>query len=181
MIHRRQFLSAATAAVAGVALSPELLAECRATSAATKGPYWRADAPFTNDLRIAGGELVTVRGVVRSAKTCKPVANALLDVWHADHHGRYDLDYRNGATFGRARIRTDQKGAFSFLTTRPAPYGSRPAHIHFLLSAEGHRPLTTQLYFEGDPHLDSDPLGDVHPDLVRPLRRGECQFDIFIA
>jgi protocatechuate 3,4-dioxygenase beta subunit len=181
MIHRREFLSTAGAAFAGVALAPSLVAECRATSAASKGPYWRADAPFTSDLRIAGGEAVTVYGVVRSARTCRPVAGALLDVWQADHHGRYDLDYRNDATFGRARVRADAKGAFSFVTVRPAPYGNRPAHIHFVLSAEGHRPLVTQLYFEGDPHLSSDPLNDVHADLVRPLRKGRVEFDLFLA
>jgi catechol 1,2-dioxygenase len=181
MIHRRAFLSTAGAALAGVAFAPSLLGECRVTSAASKGPYWRADAPFTNDLRIDGGDVVTVHGVVRSVMTCRPVPRALLDVWQADHHGRYDLDYRNHATFGRARILTDAKGAFSFVTVRPAPYGNRPAHIHFVLSADGHRPLVTQLYFEGDPHLSSDPLDDVHADLVRPVRKGRVEFDVFLA
>ena len=182
MIDRRDFLSATSIALAGITFAPSILAEqCRATSRASKGPYWRPDAPFTNDVRIDGGDAVNVRGVVRSAKTCKPIGGALLDLWHADHHGRYDLDLHNGATFGRARILTDTKGEFSFVTTRPSPYGNRPAHIHFLLSAAGHRSLVTQLYFEGDPHLDSDPLGDVHPDLVRPLRNGRVQFDVFLG
>jgi catechol 1,2-dioxygenase len=182
MIDRRDFLSAASVALAGITLAPSTFAgQCRTTSAASKGPYWRADAPFTNDLRIAGGEVVNVRGVVRGAKTCKPIAGALLDLWHADHQGRYDLDLHNGATFGRARILTDAKGGFSFLTTRPSPYGNRPAHIHFLLSAQGHRSLVTQLYFEGDPNLTSDPLGDVHADLVRPLRNGRVEFDFFLG
>lgn len=181
MIHRRHFLSASAAALVVGAVSPSLLAECRATSSATKGPFWRPDAPFTDDLRRDGGETVTVHGVVRSARTCKPVAGALLDVWQADHHGKYDLDYGRNVVFGRARIRTDANGAYTFRTTKPAPYGQRPAHIHFVLSAEGHRPLTTQLYFEGDPHLGSDPQDAVHPDLVRPVRNARVAFDVFLG
>lgn len=181
MIHRRDFLSATAAALAAAAVSPWVLAECRATSSAVKGPYWRPDAPFTNDLRREGGEVIAVHGVVRSARTCNPVAGALLEVWQADHLGKYDLDYGRGVTFGRARIRSDANGAFAFRTIRPAPYGRRPAHIHFVLSAEGHRSLVTQLYFEGDPHLGSDPLDAVHPDLVRPVRNARCQFDVFLA
>jgi protocatechuate 3,4-dioxygenase beta subunit len=181
MLPRRQFLTTVAAAVAGATLSPELLAECRATSRATQGPYWRPDAPFTNDLRIQGGTPIVVAGTVRDARTCKPVANALLDVWQADHHGKYDLDYRKDQTFGRARIRAGNDGAFSFTTIRPAPYGMRPAHIHFIVSAEGRKSLVTQLYFEGDPHLDSDPQSSVFPDLITRVKNGRCAFDVFLT
>ena len=181
MLPRRQFLTSVAAAVAGAALSPEVLAECRATSRATQGPYWRANAPFTNDLRIDGGTPIVVAGTVRDARTCKPVANALLDVWQADHHGKYDLDYRGDETFGRARVRAGSDGSFSFSTIRPAPYGQRPAHIHFIVSAEGRKSLVTQLYFEGDPHLDSDPQSAVFPDLITRVRNGRCAFDVFLA
>jgi len=174
MLDRRDFLLTAAAALAGTALPNLALAECKATSSATKGPFWRPDAPFTNDIRRKGGEAIVVHGVVRSARTCQPVANALLDLWQADHHGEYD------DVLGRARVRTNSDGAFSFNTTRPAPYGMRPAHIHFVLSAEGHRSLVTQLYFEGDPHLESDPLRAVRPDLVSGIRNGRCRFDVFL-
>ncbi len=180
MIPRRGFLSTVAAAVAGAAIAPAALAECRATSAATKGPYWRANAPFTNDLRRDGGTPIVVQGTVRDARTCKPIANALLDVWQADHHGKYDLDYRGEELFGRARIRTGGDGAFSFATVRPAPYGMRPAHIHFIVSAEGRKSLVTQLYFEGDPYLDKDPLRSVFPDLITRVRNGRCAFDVFL-
>jgi len=187
MLHRRNFLTAAAAALAGAALPSITLADekCTATSSATKGPYWRPDAPFTTDLTRAGGEVITVHGVVRSARTCKPVAGALLDVWQADHHGKYDVDYRDKDVFGRARIRSGSDGTFSFRTVRPGPYGSpgftRPAHIHFVLSAQGHRSLVTQLYFEGDRYLDKDPLRDVHPDLIGRIRNGRCSFDVFLG
>lgn len=184
---RRTFLATAAAALAGAALPRLAFAEenCTATSSAVKGPYWRPDAPYTTDLTREGGEVITVHGVVRSARTCKPVAGTLLDVWQADHHGKYDLDYRGKDVFGRARIRSGSDGAFAFRTIRPAAYGSpgfmRPAHIHFVLSAEGHRSLVTQLYFEGDPYLDKDPLRSVHPDLIGRVRNGRCAFDVFLA
>lgn len=174
---RRDFLYLAGSGLLALRAAAD---DCNATSRATQGPYWRRDAPFTNDLRRAGGETVTVRGVVRSAKTCKPLPNALLDVWQADHLGKYDLDYGRGETFGRARIRTNANGEYQFLTTRPAPYGMRPAHIHFIVAADGHRPLVTQLYFADDPHLESDPLRDVHADLVKPIRGGAMAFDIWV-
>jgi len=47
----------------------------------------------------------------------------------------------------------------------------RPAHIHFKISAPGYNGVTTQLYFEGDPNLSSDPLRAVRPALIRPLIR----------
>lgn len=187
MLHRRNFLTAAAAALAGAALTPAALAadDCTTTSSATKGPYWRPNAPFTTDLTRDGGEVITVHGVVRGARTCKPIAGALLDVWQADHNGKYDLDYRGDDVFGRARIRSGSDGTFSFRTVRPAPYGStgfiRPAHIHFVLSADGHRSLVTQLYFEGDRYLDKDPLRDVHPDLIGRIRSGRCAFDVFLG
>ena len=112
---------------------------------------------------------------VRDARTCKPLPNALLDVWQADHHGEYD------EKLGRARVRAGSDGAFSFTTTRPAPYGMRPAHIHFIVSADRKKPLVTQLYFEGDPYLDKDPLQSVFADLIKSVQRGRCTFDVFLA
>jgi hydroxyquinol 1,2-dioxygenase len=180
MRDRREFLGTAAAAMAGLALPSLAWADCKATSSAVKGPYWRANAPFTNDIRREGGEVIVVHGVVRSARTCAPLSGALLEIWQADHRGKYDLDYGGGEVFGRARIRGGPDGGFSFHTIRPAPYGMRPAHIHFVLSAEGHRSLVTQLYFEGDEYLDRDPLRAVRPDLVTSVRNGRCRFDVFL-
>jgi protocatechuate 3,4-dioxygenase beta subunit len=180
-IDRRDFLSAAALGVIGASLPAFGGPRCAVTSSASQGPYWRPDAPFTTDLRRAGGEVLAVQGIVRSAATCNPIEGALLEIWQADHHGHYDLDYDSGAFFGRARVRSGKSGAFAFRTVRPAPYGSRPAHIHFLLNASGHRPLITQLYFEDDPHLHDDPLDAVRPDLIRPIRSGVCTFDVVLA
>ena len=155
-------------------------AGCKRTSAAVQGPYYRADAPFTTDLRRGNGNEIVVQGVVRG-RDCRPLENALIEVWQADGEGKYDLDYGDGV-FLRARLRTSSAGQYEFQTIRPAPYGVarflRPAHIHFMVSAEGHRRLVTQLYFAGDPHLESDPLRSVHDDLIARVDRGRCRFDI---
>jgi hydroxyquinol 1,2-dioxygenase len=160
-----------------------LAADCRRTSSAVQGPYYRSDAPFTTDLRRGGGEDISVEGVVRG-RDCRPLPDALIEIWQADEKGRYDVDYGQG-TFLRARLRTSSRGEYQFQTIRPAPYGVggflRPAHIHFIVSAEGHRRLVTQLYFAGDPHLDSDPLRSVRPDLIAALSRGRCRFDVTLA
>jgi catechol 1,2-dioxygenase len=83
------------------------------------------------------------------------VAGALLDIWHADGDGRYhdaDEDYRL-----RGQLLTDADGAYALETVRPGHYlngpGYRPAHIHFMVTKPGLAPLTTQLYFAGDPYL----------------------------
>ncbi len=40
----------------------------------------------------------------------------------------------------------------------------RPAHVHVKLSAPGHPPLTTQLYFPEDPYNKGDPF--IHRSLI---------------
>lgn len=59
-----------------------------------------------------------------------------------------------------ARIKMDAQGHYVFRTLIPAPYRDggldRPRHIHYIITAPGHRKLVTQLYFEGDERLDRD-------------------------
>jgi len=47
----------------------------------------------------------------------------------------------------------------------------RPAHLHFKFVAEGHEPLTTMVFFEGDPHLGHDAIDAVKGPLVKKLVR----------
>ena len=84
-----------------------------------------------------------------------PLADAIVDVWHADADGNYHaagVQYRL-----RGQMRTDAQGRYAFESIRPGHYSGRPRHYHFNVSAAGHVPLTTQLYFVGDPNLgDND-------------------------
>ena len=45
------------------------------------------------------------------------------------------------------------------------PY--RPAHVHFMLKADGFETLVTQVFAEGDSYLDSDAVFGVKDSLVR--------------
>jgi protocatechuate 3,4-dioxygenase beta subunit len=96
-----------------------------------------------------------------------------VEVWQADHHGKYDLEtYRY-----RALLKTDSKGAYEFDSILPGHYPDRVAqHIHYLVRAPGCRPLVTQLYFATDPAFEGDPDRNytrdplvLSRDLVRPV------------
>jgi protocatechuate 3,4-dioxygenase beta subunit len=155
------------------------------------GPFHRAHAlelPLGSS--IAGGisgEPVLVTGRVL-APDGKPIPGAALDVWQSDGDGHYDLqmaDLDGMALRGVFRAGTD--GSFVFRTIKPSyypiPYDGpvgrmliamgrhpyRPAHIHFIVSADGYQPVTTELFAEGDPYLDSDTVFGVRESLVVPF------------
>ncbi|HYF51980.1 MAG TPA: hypothetical protein VEJ63_21405 [Planctomycetota bacterium] len=143
----------------------EALAELAATESDIEGPFYREGAPFTSKLRNVEmkGPPLFVSGTVRATPGGAALKDAIVDVWHADASGRYDNegDHDSDKFHLRARIKTDEKGAYSFETILPAAYKisekqSRPRHIHYKVSAKGYRELTTQLYFKGDPHLATD-------------------------
>jgi protocatechuate 3,4-dioxygenase beta subunit len=48
--------------------------------------------------------------------------------------------------------------------TRRHPF--RPAHIHFIVEADGYKPITTELFADGDEYLDSDAVFGVRGSLV---------------
>jgi len=141
---------------------------CMETETNIEGPYYREAAPFRSDLRtgVATGVLLILRGRVFGVGCTKPLTDAIVDVWQADAEGHYDndgtltvppSDYRL-----RGRMKVDASGNYEVTTVIPGHYlnGSqyRPAHIHVKVSAAGHRLLTTQLYFEGDPYNGIDPF-----------------------
>lgn len=149
-------------------------AGCAPTEAATAGPFHVPDAPFRTRLAAPGepGRRLVVEGRVLAAPSCVPVAGAVLDVWQTDDSGRYSREDAGEAHPGdvfrlRGRVRTDAEGRYRFESVLPGHYGGRARHIHLAVEASGHARLTTQLYFAGDPYLESDPL--VEPSLVRPL------------
>lgn len=146
---------------------------CEETEDQILGPFYRDGAPMRSTLTGAGGgEALIVRGVVLgTGAACAPLAGALLDVWQADESGAYD---NSTPDFGwRGKLLTDESGAYTLTTILPGRYLNgnvyRPRHLHLTISADGHAPLTTQLYFAGDPFLATDPF--YHPSLVVPLGR----------
>jgi protocatechuate 3,4-dioxygenase beta subunit len=129
-----------------------------------EGPYYKAGAPFVNELAGGlSGTLLALSGRVKS-QTCEPLAGALIDLWQANDAGAYD---QVGWTL-RGKTVCDAAGAYRFSTIIPGHYLNgaqyRPAHIHVKVSAPGYVLLTTQLYFVGDPYNDIDPF--IKPSLI---------------
>ena len=94
-------------------------------------------------------------------------------MWQANFFGAYDLEgYRY-----RANISPGQDGRYAIETILPGHYDARPAqHIHYLVTAPGHRALITQAYFATDPFFEGDPDRNYarngvveHRELVRPV------------
>jgi catechol 1,2-dioxygenase len=133
---------------------------CRVTSRDARGPYWEPGSP-RRPPSIAASEEPGVRLLVEGYALSPDCRSALpgyaLDVWQADAQGNY---YDGASTSHRLRgkVVTDAQGIYRFETILPGHYGDaagiRPAHLHLsFLSPGGGTLLTTQLYFEGDPHL----------------------------
>lgn len=146
-----------------------LLAACTPTADNIRGPFYRRGAPFKTRLCPPDepGESLAMRGRVTGLPDCRPLGNAILDVWQANAKGLYSNmlglgDPDDSKTFNlRGRIRTDHEGRYQFETILPGHYPlwllTRPRHIHFIVTHAGYASLTTQLFFEGDKYLDRDP------------------------
>jgi len=158
------------------------------TERSALGPFHAAESPsleFGGDLaRGNEGEKLLVRGRVLDS-TGKPVAGAKLDFWQAAASGLYwQQDSTQDKNNLRCTMTTDATGRYAFTTVRPAPYevpcdgpvgdllraakrhAWRPAHLHFIISAPGYRPLTTELFFADDQYLDADAVFGVREALV---------------
>jgi protocatechuate 3,4-dioxygenase beta subunit len=138
------------------------------------GPFYKRKAPNDGQLRMTGdpGLPLTVTGRVLDSRA-NAIPNARIEIWQADHFGKYDLD---GYRF-RATLVSEGAGKYSFESVMPGHYPARVGqHIHYLVTAPGHKPLTTQLYFATDPAFDGDPAKNFTRDpligdreLVRPV------------
>jgi hydroxyquinol 1,2-dioxygenase len=158
-----------------------------ATQTTVLGPFYVNDPPEVapGDDVSAGlpGEPLFVEGCVTSASG-QPIAGAVVDIWHSDSEGFYDVQTSRGTAL-RARLRTGPDGRFHFWTIVPryypipddGPVGQmlaatkrhpfRPAHVHFMIDAPGHEKLITHVFRAGDVYLDSDAVFGVKNSLIR--------------
>lgn len=119
------------------------------------GPFFKKGAPNVRVLRQPRdpGFPLRVTGKVWNTRG-EIVASAVLETWHADFYGHYDL---KGYKY-RAKLRPDADGSYSVETIMPGHYPDRPAqHIHYLISAPGHETLVVQAYFATDPFFEGNP------------------------
>jgi hydroxyquinol 1,2-dioxygenase len=167
-----------------------------ATESTVFGPFHRLGAP---DMPMGGniahrdqtGTPGLVSGHVLDLDG-KPVANALLDVWQTQSNGLYDSQDENlDGLHMRGRFRSDVEGRYLIRTVLPVNYPIpsdgpvgrmlkatgrhpwRPAHIHFVVSAEGYEPVTTHIFDRTDPYLQSDAVFAVKDSLICDFARHE--------
>ena len=139
------------------------------TPSETEGPFYPVkdqkdkDADLTQidgHADVAQGQHIIVSGQITDV-TGHPVEDAMLDIWQADANGRYRHPQdANPASLdknfqGWAIIKSDINGLFRFKTVMPSAYPAskdwiRPPHIHFKISKQGYRALTTQMYFPNE-------------------------------
>jgi catechol 1,2-dioxygenase len=159
-----------------------------------EGPLYVAGAPLSKaearlDDGTGQGEVLFMDGQVRDTAG-KPVAGAIVDVWHANSLGGYSFFHPAQSKYNlRRRIETDAEGRYRFRTLLPSGYacppggptqelldqlgrhGHRPAHIHFFVSAPRYRKLTTQINIDGDEYLHDDFAFATRDGLIPEVRR----------
>jgi len=147
-----------------------------------EGPLYVAGAPVRDGVsRIDinadedAGPLI-IRGTV-TGPDGKPLAGAVVECWHANSKGFYSHFDPTGAQDGfnlRGAVKTGADGTYEFRTLMPVGYGcppqgatqqlldamarhgNRPAHVHFFVTSDKTRKLTTQINIEGDPLIWDD-------------------------
>ncbi|KIC21500.1 intradiol ring-cleavage dioxygenase [Leisingera sp. ANG-Vp] len=165
-----------------------------ATENTVLGPFHVAGAP-----ERGMGETISLDGVGESCLyqgrvldlDGNPVANAVIDVWSDNADGYYDVQQPDiqPPMNNRGVFRTGADGTFSFRGIKPVSYPIpddgpvgqlleqvgrhpyRPAHIHFLVSAEGYEGITTHMFVAGDPYLDSDSVFGVKQSLIAAFEK----------
>lgn len=163
-----------------------------ATESTVLGPFYVPGAPERGMGQQIGrpedGPPTLVRGRVTDASG-QPLQGASLDIWQASANGLYDIQDPEQPAFNlRGLFVTGPDGRFEFRTARPASYPIpvdgpvgdllratrhnqwRAAHIHAIVSAPGHRPVTTHIFDSQNPYLGSDAVFGVKDSLIRPFR-----------
>jgi protocatechuate 3,4-dioxygenase beta subunit len=141
-------------------------ATCVLTPEVTEGPYWIDTKLTRRDIREGKAGLPLVLAItVVNAKTCKPIKNADVELWHCDAQGNYsgfDSGSGGGAAGGpgggggpqtstrylRGHQRSNAAGVATFLTVFPGWYPGRTPHIHMKAHIGQDRVVHTgQLFF----------------------------------
>ncbi|CAI6333075.1 unnamed protein product [Periconia digitata] len=171
------------------------------TATAILGPFWRKDAPIRDmgDTIVSGiegkGDRTWMHGSVSDFKTGQPISGAVLDVWHTAPNGLYEQQDSGQEDMNlRGRFTTGEDGKYNFYCLRPVPYPipfdgpagkilqaldrhpMRPAHIHFILSAPGYKPIVTQIFDRNSKYIEDDAVFAVKDSLLvdfKPIQGDE--------
>lgn len=188
----------------GVSMVVDLISNRKpagATESTVFGPFYR---PGADELKpganMAAADTKGVPAIISGRVTDTsgaPIAGALLDAWQANSEGFYDSQLATHDTLQmRGKYRTDKDGRFVIRTTRPVAYqiptdgpvgkmlmatkrhGWRPAHVHFVVSADGYEPVTTHIFDSVDKYLEGDAVFGVKESLIVDFKEHATQSDV---
>lgn len=194
----------------GVSMLVDAINSRRASGASENtvlGPFHVEGAPEyemgTNICLDGKGEPMVVRGRILDTEG-RPVADAKIDVWQANDEGFYDVQQKGFQPDFNLRgvFRTGADGRYWFKGVKPkfypvphdGPVGAllvelgrhpfRPAHLHYIVSADGYDILTTHIFDPDDPYIESDAVFGVKESLLAefvkiedPAKIAEMGFD----
>jgi len=158
------------------------------TSSSVLGPFHVSGAPvltYGGDMkRHFGGPVLLAEGVIRDTDG-NPISGATIDIWQTAPNGLYASQDDEQDTYSFHGLQTvTSDGRYAFTTVKPVEYTVpddgpvgdilracgrhpwRPSHLHYIIEAEGYRPLVTEIFPEDDPYLDQDTVFGVRSDLV---------------
>ncbi len=163
------------------------------TESTVLGPFHMVESPPRElganiALDPGDGEPCLIEGRV-TGPDGEPLAGAQVDVWQANADGFYDVQQPGiqPARNLRGLFTTDTEGRYWLRSIVPSHYPipddgpvgrmlaatgrhpNRPAHVHFIVAAEGHLPVTTHVFIEGSPYLDSDAVFGVKESLIETV------------
>ncbi|MFP5371344.1 MAG: intradiol ring-cleavage dioxygenase [Actinomycetes bacterium] len=166
--------------------------EGTSTESTVLGPFHMVESPprqLGENIALDGkGTPCLVSGRV-TGPDGEPLAGASVDVWQTNEDGFYDVQQPGIQPAGNLRglFTADGDGRFWFLSVVPrfypipddGPVGQllaatgrhpyRPAHLHFIVAADGYRPVTTHVFVADSPYLDSDAVFGVKETLIREV------------
>ena len=160
------------------------------TEASVLGPFYIEGSKMvdigTNLIGDSEGEPTVVSGIVRTLGG-DPIEGALIDVWQTADNGLYEnQDPDQPENNLRCRMLTDKDGYYQFSTIKPVSYkvptdgpvgrmldlqgrhAWRPSHLHYKVSADGHRNLITEVFCEEDEYIEEDAVFGVRESLAIP-------------
>ncbi len=158
------------------------------TSSSVLGPFHISGSPplpFGADMKgDFAGPVLLAQGMIKNVDG-EPIEGAELDIWQTAPNGLYSSQDPEQDTYSFHGIQTTgADGLYAFTTVRPVEYTVptdgpvgdilnacgrhpwRPSHLHYIIKAEGYRPLVTEVFPEDDPYLDQDTVFGVREDLV---------------
>ncbi|WP_298971855.1 intradiol ring-cleavage dioxygenase [uncultured Roseobacter sp.] len=160
-----------------------------ASESTVLGPFHVPDVPElpmgANICLDGKGDPMLIKGRILGTNG-KPIAGAKIDVWQTNDDGFYDVQQKGiQPDFNlRGVFRTGNDGSYFFWGARPrfypipddGPVGQllgklgrhpyRPAHLHYILEADGFETLITHIFDPDDKYIHSDAVFGVKESLL---------------